>query len=403
MAQHSASDDATVKDTCYAAIQLEDPDCAIDGSVVKRLPGDSVFFCVYNRIQRTAGTYVSREDPRFKLVFLEHSSMWGAPHTVHGGIWELRREQEGGNDVLIFSDYVCVWPVMVERWYSAGCTGTAHQLLERVRFSPIDASAPVSAIPCAQEDWDGLSKSRRKDEASPNPSAAAQLAPKDGSELALNHADLGLMSTRGLLENIAQSTQALRRTTEQTLVGQHLLHGRVDALQVQQQELEQNSQRMRHDFHNITCDFQTVANIHQETQRQVEAILQQSQEAWQEMATVHERFAEVQKELERLRASSSAKDSDWPTATTTKIEIDGHEVDVGSLVAPMALNWWKFGRNEKVWLPPQTPVFDVERHEYTVDVQSSWGMSVPDHCAVSVRFLSFRSEGGSRKRRRHNW
>ena len=100
MAQHSASDDATVKDTCYAMIQLEDPDCAIDGSVVKRLPGDSVFFCVYNRIQRTAGTYVSREDPRFKLVFLEHSLMWGAPHAVHGGIWELRREQGGGETMF---------------------------------------------------------------------------------------------------------------------------------------------------------------------------------------------------------------------------------------------------------------------------------------------------------------
>ena len=42
---------------------------------------------------------------------------------------------------------------------------------------------------------------------------------------------------------------------------------------------------MSHYFHNITCDFQTVANIHQETQRQVEAILQQPQEARQEMAT----------------------------------------------------------------------------------------------------------------------
>ena len=405
MAQHSASDDATVKDTCYAMIQLEDPECAIDGSVVKRLPGDSVFFCVYNRIHRTARTYLSREDPKFKLVFSENSSRWGASHTMHGGIWELRREQEGGNDVLMFSDYVTNWPVMVEKWYSTSCTGTSHQLLEHVRFSPVDASAPTSAIPCALESWEalGLSKCHHQAEASPNPSAAAQLAPKDGS-LALNQADLGLMTTRGLLENIAQSTQALRRTTEQTLVGQHLLHGRVDALQAQQQQFEANNQRMEHDFKNIACDFQTVANMHQDTQRQVEAVLQQSQEAQQEMATVHEKFAAVQRELERLRASSSsAEDSDWPTATTTKIEIDGYEVDVGSLASPVALKWWNYGRYEKVWLPPQTPVFDVERHGYTVDVQSSWGMSVPDHRAVSVRFLSFRSEGSSRKRRRHNW
>ena len=240
--------------------------------------------------------------------------------------------------------------------------------------------------------------------ASPNPSAATQLAPKDGSELALNQADLGLMSTRGLLENIAQSTQALRRTTEQTLVGQHLLHGRVDALQGQQQELEQSSQRMNHDFQTIVCDFQAVANMHQDTQRQVEAVLQQSYEARQEMATVHEKFAEMQKDLEQLRAPpSSAENSGWPTSTNTRIEIDGHEVDVGNLVTPMALNWWKYGRNEKVWLPPQTPVFDVDRQGYTVDVQSSWSMSVPDHRAVRVRFLSFRSEGSSRKRRRHNW
>ena len=406
MAQQTANDASIVKDTCYAMIQLEDPECAIDGSVVKRLPGDSVFFCVYNRIHNTARTYLSREDPKFKLVFSEQSSLWGASHTVHGGIWELRREQEGGNDVLMFSDYVTNWPVMVERWYSANGTGAAHQLLEHVRFSPLDASALISAIPCAQEDWEefGLSKCHRQVEASPNPSAAALLAPKEGSELALNQTDLGLMSTRGLLENIAHSTQALRRTTEQTLVGQHQLHGRVDALQAQQQDFEQNSQRMSHDFQNIACDFQTVANMHQETQRQVEAVLQQSQEARQEMATVHEKFAEVRMELERLRASSSsAEDSDWPTATTTKVAIDGYEVDVGNLATPLPLNWWNYGRDEKVWLPPQTPIFDVDRQGYTVDVQSSWGMSMPDHRAVSVRFLSFRSVGSSRKRRRHNW
>ena len=392
MAQHTANEDSIV-DTCYAMIQLEDPECAIDGSVVKRLPGDSVFFCVYNRIQRTARTYLSREDPKFKLVFSEQSSMWGASHPVHGGIWELRREQEGGNDVLMFSDYVCSWPVMVERWYSTDCTGAAHQLLQQVRFSPVDASATTSATPCAQEDW----------EASPNPSTVT-LATKEGSELALGTTDIGHMSTRGLLEHIAHSSQALRQTTQQTLVGQHLLHRRVDALQAQQQEFEQSSQRMSNDFQNIACDFQSVVNTHQETQRQVDAVLQHSHEARQEMAAVHEKFAEVQQELEKLRAASaSAEGSDWPTATTTRITIDGYEVDVGTLDSPMALNWWNYGRNEKVWLPPQTPVFDVEKQEFSVDVQNSWGMSVPDHCAVSVRFLSFRSEGSSRKRRRRHW
>ncbi len=392
MVQQSTDDGAQVKDTAYAAIQLDDPKCVIDGSVVAEMPTDSVFYCVYNRVAKTAKTYLSREDPKYKLVFSSQSSFWGERRAAHGGVWELFRQNQGGAPaLLISSDYVNNWPVMVEKWYSA-CGSSGATLLEQVRFSPIDPSATGSAVACTEEEVKTccFPKGHRMETASPNPSA-----PRDGSQLAVN-TDLGQMTTRGLLEHIAHSSQALRQTTHQTLMGQHVLNGRVDALQAQQQEFEQANQRANQDFQNLRSDFQTVTHMHQDTQQQVANA----------MSAMHGQIAEVRQELAQLWASSTMasapEEEQWPTTAVTKVTIDGYEVDLGVLESPIPVNWWNYDHNEKAWLPAQTPVWDIDKQGYTVDLQSAWGEDPPAHRAVSVRFLTYR-RGDRKRRRRNHW
>lgn len=124
--------------------------------------------------------------------------------------------------------------------------------------------------------------------------------------------------------------------------------------------------------------------------------------------------ADLQKQVHQLQQAPTASSSQdpgqpaWPSADAHPgggvIKIDGHDVAVNMLDAPLKVYWWYNGQSYQLWMPRQTAVFDVDRQHYTVDLQSHWYLE-PDHHAVPVHYLglSFRKNDGNQKKRRRHW
>ena len=195
-----------------------------------------------------------------------------------------------------------------------------------------------------------------------------------------------LSRTESRQDALMRRSEALVHRASQTMVAK--MDGVTDVLT----HIAENAQQTALRIHEVERQQRSTNEIIADLQRQV--------------SELQERASPTDPEPRQSTAAPTTPDGPVPS---TSVKIDGHEVCIDELKSPMPVRWWQGKRRyADVWLPPQRAVFDVDRHEYTVDLQSRWQAQGAVHCATSVRYLSFckkqsKNGQGDRRKRQRRW
>ena len=189
---------------------------------------------------------------------------------------------------------------------------------------------------------------------------------------------------------------------------------RQDALMRRSEALvHRASQNMVMKLDGVSNVLTHIAENAQQTALRINEVERQQKDTNDIIADLQRQVCELQgraspshPEPRQSTAAPTTPDGPVPAAS---VAIDGREVCIDELETPMAVRWWQSKRRwVDAWLPPQRAVFDVDRNEYTVDLQSRRHAQEPDYCAISVRYLSFckdqgKNEPGDRRKRQRRW
>lgn len=169
------------------------------------------------------------------------------------------------------------------------------------------------------------------------------------------------------------------------------------------------SQQMVAKMDGVTDVLMHIAENAQQTALKVHEIERQQKDVNDIIADLQQQVSELQRASSSQpepRQSTAPLTPDGP-APSTSVTIDGHEVNIDELESPMAVRWWQSKqRYADVWLPPQRAVYDVDKQSFTVDLQSRWCATEPEHRGVCLRYLSFckrQHKNGDDRKRRRRW